>query len=107
LKKFIAEGKLSTIRTALWNEFHDRRKTSAQIMNFAKVTAKQVPGLWEPYEEKAFAREMIMDKSKWTPDYFDSQTTYLRTNFSKKRFSHLARVRQYLRDAKEDGFAPT
>ena len=52
--------------------------------------------LFEPYSEKAFAREMEMDESKWTDDYFDSQVTYFKTNFSKKRWDHLVKLRDYL-----------
>lgn len=73
-------------------EFSDTDKTGSQIRGFADKAAKQVKDLWMPFEEKAFARELETDKSKWDEKYFDTQVVYLKTNFSKKRFDHLIAV---------------
>ena len=63
----------------------------------ARATAKEVKDLWMPYEEKSFARELETDKSKWNSEYFHLQEVYLKTNFSQKRFEHLADVHDYIR----------
>ena len=94
--KYIEGGDLLTIRTALRIEFNDKRLTGADLHKAEEAVHKQVPGLWEPYEEKAFARGFETDVEKWTHDYFGDQVVYLKTNFSKKRWDHLVKVRDYL-----------
>lgn len=96
LRKFINEGKLSEIRTALRLEFNNKKNTYEGIMSAVRVTKKEVPELFVPYEEKSFARELNMNESDWTEDYFDLQITYLKTNFSEKRFKHCAQVAQHV-----------
>lgn len=109
LDKFIAEMKsgksdLSHVRTALRLEFNHHETTSSQIRSMAKKTEGVVKDLWEPYEEKSFAREMVSDKDKWDEDYFDSQVVYLKTNFSRKRFDHLLAVKDKLHTDGVKGF---
>lgn len=70
--------------------------SASKLQEMAKKTAAAVKGLWEPHEEKAFARGFETDKSKWDQKYFDSQEVYLDTNFSRKRFDHLAEVLDHL-----------
>lgn len=96
IANFIEEGNLNQIRTALRLIFNSKSTTFEGAMNAAKVTAKAVPELWERYEEKAFAREMNKDEEAWTEDYFDMQVVYLKTNFSKERFTHCANVAMHL-----------
>lgn len=89
------------IRTALWIEFNNPKITAAELHKACKETASVVKDLWEPYAEKAFAREISNSKSEWTHDYWGMQLVYLKTNFSEKRFDHLIEVRQYLMDKNE------
>lgn len=96
LLDFITMGDLPSIRTALRLELNDKRNTSDDLRRFAEYTEKQVPRLFVSYEEKAYAREINEDKTDWVMKYLDIQVTYLKTNFSKKRWSHLIEVRDYL-----------
>lgn len=94
--KFIGEGDVLTIRTALRLELNDKRITSADLHKYERAVLKHVKDLFEPYEEKSFAREMEGDTSKWTDSYFDNQVVYFKTNYSKKRWDHLVKVRDHL-----------
>lgn len=78
-------------------EFNNSKLSGADIKATARAAAKQVKDLWQPYEEKSFARELETDKSKWNEDYFHLQEVYLKTNFSEKRFNHLVEVHDYLK----------
>src|SRR5690606_10044044 len=70
-------------------------------------TKGNVPGIFEAVAEGAFARELVSDQNQWTEDYYDLQVTYLKTNFSEKRFLHLIQVRELLRNNAVEGFAST
>lgn len=63
-----------------------------------------MPGLFEEFAVKAFAREMETEKNLWTSKYYDGQIVYLKTNFSEKRLRHLIDVREVLRTQEVDGF---
>jgi len=106
LKKFVDEGDLRTIRTALRLELNDNRINRQDLRSALAWVKASVPELCVPYEEKAFAREMDLDRSHWVMDYYDNQTVYLKTNFSEERFLHLVEVREHLRQLGVDGFAP-
>ncbi|MGN9460793.1 hypothetical protein ACTMQT_12060 [Pseudomonas syringae pv. aptata] len=106
LKKFVDEGDLLTTRTALRLELNDRALDGADLRGALAWAKEAVRGIFEPFSEGAFARELISDQSKWTEDYFDLQVTYLKTNFSEKRFLHLIDVREQLRDSAVESFAP-
>lgn len=106
LKKFVAQGDMLTIRTALRIEFNDNRLDDHQLYAAVNWMKEQVTGIFESYSEKAFARGIESDSSQWTSEYFGNQVVYLKTNFSEKRFLHLIEVRQLLRERGEKDFAP-
>nr|WP_314615035.1 hypothetical protein [uncultured Pseudomonas sp.] len=106
LKKFVDEGELLTLRTALRMELDDSRLTAGELRAALSWTSAQVPGLLEAYSEKSFARGMEADRSLWTSDYYELQVVYLKTNYSKERFLHLIEVRELLRQQGVAGFAP-
>ncbi|CAE6824592.1 hypothetical protein [Paraburkholderia domus] len=106
LKKFVDEGDLLTVQTALRLELNNNRLSRQDLQNASAWTKGQAPNLFEPYAEKAFARAIDPDQSQWLPAYYDNQTVYLKTNFSEKRFLHLVEVREHLRQLGVEGFAP-
>ncbi|MGE8062516.1 hypothetical protein [Pseudomonas sp. NPDC089547] len=106
LKKFVGEGELLTIRTALRMELDDNRLTAAELRAALAWASSQVPGLLEAYSEKSFAREMEADQKLWTSEYYELQVVYLKTNYAKERFLHLIEVREVLRQQGVEGFAP-
>ncbi|MBE8598895.1 hypothetical protein [Pseudomonas cyclaminis] len=107
LKQFVDEGDLLTIRTALRLELNDRRLDGAELHAALAWIKGSVPGVFEAISEGAFAREPLADLNQWTEDYYDLQVTYLKTNFSEKRFLHLIDVREHLRNGAVEGFAST
>ena len=107
LKKFVDEGDLLTIRTALRLELNDRRLDGAELHGALAWAKDNVPGIFEVFSEGAFARELLSVQNQWTEDYYDLQVTYLKTNFSEKRFLHLIEVRELLRNSAVEGFAST
>lgn len=104
LKKFVTEGDLLTIRTALRVELDDHRISTDALHTSLAWVKKQVPGLWESYIEKAFARAIELDHHHWTSDYYYGQIAYLKANFSEKRYLHLIEVRDLLRERGTEGF---
>jgi hypothetical protein len=106
LKNFLAQGDMLTIRTALRLEFNDRSIDGPELLGALEWAKCAIPGIFEPFTEGVFARELATNPSLWTEDYFDLQVTYLKTNFSEKRFLHLIEVRQQLRDNAVESFAP-
>jgi hypothetical protein len=97
LKKFVSEGDVAAIRMALTVEMEDCRR-DVRSMRAALAWAKsRVPGLCEPYAEKAFARAIERDRQQWTEDYYGTQAVFLDTNFSEERYLHLVDVREHLR----------
>lgn len=106
LKKFVEEGELLTIRTALRMELDDNRLTAAELRAALAWASNRVPRLLEAYSEKSFAREMEADQKLWTSEYYELQVVYLKTNYAKERFLHLIEVRELLRQQGVEGFAP-
>jgi hypothetical protein len=97
LRKFVNEGDVAAIRMALTVELEDSRR-DVRSMRAALAWAKsRVPGLCEPYAEKAFARGIERDRQQWTEDYYGTQAVFLDTNFSEERYLHLVDVREHLR----------
>lgn len=105
LKRFVGEGDLLTIRTALQIEFNNNRMNGQSLRDAGDWVKGEVPDLFEPYTEKAFARAIDPDSSHWQTSYYDNQTVYLQTNFSEERFLHLVEVREHLRQRGVEGFA--
>jgi hypothetical protein len=106
LKRFVGEGDLLTIRTALRLELNDLRLDGAELRAALEWIKDTIPKIFETFSVGAFAREFGTDCSQWTPDYYGLQVTYLKTNFSEKRFLHLIEVREQLRNSAAEGFAP-
>lgn len=106
LKKFVAQGDLLTIRTALRLELNDNRLSSQALRAALAWTIANTPGLCEAFSEKAFARGLNTDRTQWTAEYYGDQVVYLKTNFAQERFEHLIEVREHLRGLKIEGFEP-
>jgi hypothetical protein len=107
LKKFVEDGDLLTTRTALRLELNDRRLDGAELRAALGWIKGCVSGIFEVFSEGAFARELVSDQNKWTEHYYDLQVTYLKTNFSEKRFLHLIDVREHLRSSAVEDFTST
>lgn len=98
IEKFVKSNSIPHIRTALRLELGRRMSSSKDLYGAMDWVEKHRSDLFDEYEEKSFARGIETDKKKWTVDYYDTQMAYLKTNFSKKRFSHLISVREFLYD---------
>jgi hypothetical protein len=97
LRKFVEEGDVATVQMALIVELENSR-LDARALRSAMAWAKaRVPGLFEPYTEKAFARGLDLDRAQWTQEYYGTQVVFLDTNFSEERFQHVIEVREYMR----------
>ena len=55
--------------------------------------SRSMPGLYDQHNGK----ELILDKSKWTDDYMNSQMVQVVHNFSHERLDHLKSVVRHLR----------
>lgn len=106
IQKFITEGDLHTIRTALRMELNDNRLSQSDLYATTNWIESKVPNLFDEHQEKSFAHGQESDQQFWTSQYYDGQTVYLNTNYSKKRFLHLIEVREYLRQQGVEGFEP-
>nr|WP_019367514.1 hypothetical protein [Pseudomonas luteola] len=105
LQKFVAEGDLLTIRTALRMELNDNSLNSTDLRAALAWTKSKVAELLDAYSEKSFARGMESDRKLWTSQYYDLQLVYLKANFAEERFLHLVEVRNHLRQQGVEGFA--
>lgn len=101
LRKFVENGELITIRTALRLMFNDTELSSDDIVDAKRWTMTKVDGLFDPFVIKAFARDIDLNKSAWTEDYYGDQIVYLKTNYAEKRFDHIVKVREYLMERGE------
>ena len=97
---------MELIRIMLNLELNNNRLTSADLRNAVKWTEAKVPDLFVPYWEGEFAREMTDDSAKWNMEYYNLQDVYLTTNYSKKRFMHRVKVRDFFRERGDEMFAP-
>jgi len=104
LQKFVAEGDLLTIRTALRMELNDNSLTGADLRAALDWSRANVLDLFEAYSEKAFARGMESDHKLWNSQYYESQVVFLKTNFCEERLQHLIEVRDLLRQQGVEGF---
>ena len=107
LRKFVEEGDLETVRMALNVALEDSRQDASSLRAVLEWTRSQLPGLCEPYTEKAFARAIERDQQQWTRDYYNKQVVYLKTNFAEDRYLHLIDVREHLRQQGMPKPAPT
>ncbi|WP_237140981.1 hypothetical protein [Pseudomonas putida] len=106
LAKFVDEGDLLTIRTALRMELDDNRLTAADLQAALAWVSAKTSEVLESYSEQSFARGIEADSKLWTSQYYELQVVYLKKNFAKERFLHLIEVRELLRQQGVEGFAP-
>lgn len=106
LRRFIIQGDLHLIRTALALELNQNQLDRQDLHAAIQWTEAHVPALFLPYEVKAFAREIDTLAGHWSVDYYNDQTVSLNTNYSRERLLHLIEVREHLRQQGADGFVP-
>lgn len=106
LERFVKEGDMLPIRTALRLELNDNSLTAADLRGALVWAKNRVQGLFDSYAEQAFSREMDNSPNSWSSEYYDNQVVYIKTNFSEERFLHLIDVREYLREKRVEGFIP-
>lgn len=106
LDKFVERGDLPTVRTALQMELNNKSLETVALKASVQWTKERIPGLFEPFQEKAFARGMNTDSTQWEGDYFGTQVVYLTTNFSEERFQHLIEVREQNRRTQAPAATP-
>ncbi len=97
LAKFVEQNDLPKARTALQMELDNSNLDSAALRAATQWAKEHIPRLFEPFQEKAFARGINTDSAKWDGDYFRTQLVFLNTNFSEQRFHHLIEVREHNR----------
>ena len=98
--------KLSMAQTALMFEIYDASNNAEYLLNAGRWAEGKVPDIFEPYEVDMFNEAISENEQDWAPGYYYLQTEYLSANFSKERFLHVIKVRQYLRDRGTEGFLP-
>lgn len=99
-------GDVDRIRTALVLELADARLDQAYLHGAIGWVADVSQDTFVPYKEGRFMGPMKDDVSAWSVKYYDEQSTFLDSNFSRERFWHQTAVRQYLREKGVGGFAP-
>ncbi len=97
---------LSMARHTLRYEIYDAFNDEEYLLNAVHWVESKVPEVFKPYEVCQFYGAISENEQDWIPDYYDLQTEYLSLNFSKERFLHIVKVRQYLRDRGVEGFLP-
>ena len=100
------ESDPSQAQIALRFELYDINKSSNYLKDAIKWAESRAPQLFSAYETSAFKKVISHNEKDWSADYFDIQTEYLSSNFSKERYLHLIDVREYLRVKKVEGFVP-
>ncbi|MGL5947662.1 MAG: hypothetical protein ACRCYV_01145 [Aeromonas sp.] len=105
MQKFMAEGDLQTIRTALRMELNNNRIPTEQLQLTFEWANTKYPELCEEYTVNAFAKNIDVSRVNWTTQYYDDQVIYLKSNYAKERYAHLVEVRAVLRMQSIDGFA--
>lgn len=104
LEKFVEQKDLLLARTALRMELNDNRLRNEDLGAAVEWAKSRIDCLFEDYEEGAFARSPEENRKAWTPEYYDMQMIYLKTNFSERRFLHMIAVREFLREQQAPGF---
>lgn len=104
LQKFVLEGDLPNIRTALRMELYNNRLSTFDLKETISWAKSRAPKIFEAFAEKSFSRGLEADRKNWTSEYFESQIIYLKTNFSEERFLHLIEVRELLSQQGVEGF---
>ena len=97
---------LMLARHALRFEIYDASNATEYLLNAVEWAEVKVPDIFEPYKVCMFNEAISENEQDWVSGYYDLQTEYLSGNFSKERFLHVIKVRQYLRDKGTEGFLP-
>lgn len=97
---------ISMARHAMRYEIYDASNDAEYLLNAAQWAEEKVPEIFKPYEVCMFNEAISENEQDWVSGYYDLQTEYLSGNFSKERFLHVIKVRQYLRDKGAEGFLP-
>ena len=97
---------LMLARHALRFEIYDASNATEYLLNAVEWAEVKVPDIFEPYKVCMFNEAISEDEQDWVPDYYSLQIAFLGGNFSKERFLHVIKVRQYLRDKGFEEFLP-
>jgi hypothetical protein len=92
-------------RIALRFEIYDFSNNVDYLTNAVGWAESKDADIFLPHEVSPFYEDILENETEWNPRYFDINTEYLGKNFSKKRYLHLIKVRQYLSDKGVEGFA--
>lgn len=93
------------MRSALIVTLDDARVSPDELTEILAIVEKAAPAdFYLEYEETTLAGKMNQTQSEWDADYFDLQSSYTNTNFSKERVHHLVKVRNYLMEKGVKGF---
>lgn len=92
-------------RIALRFEIYDFSNNFDYLMNAVDWAESKDANIFLPHEVSPFYKDVLENEIEWNPRYFDINTEYLGKNFSKERYLHLIKVRQYLCDKGVEGFA--
>lgn len=107
LKNASEKNDLILFRVTLRLELNNNRLNADDLRSVLAWAKREAPGLFLPYEENAFAREMNeAEPEAWTIEYYEAQTVFLETNYAEERFLHLIEVREKLRKERAEGFVP-
>lgn len=104
LAKMVQQGNPSLVRSALINELENNRLEETEISRALEWAAAKIADVFVPYEEHSLAGKMNQVPASWDADYYDLQTSYINSNFSRQRFEHLITVRNTLRQRGVKGF---
>ncbi|QBZ70610.1 Zn-ribbon domain containing protein [Edwardsiella phage pEt-SU] len=99
----IESGSNNRIKSAIQAEIEDSRKSPEEINEIIALLEKDMPDVFDPYEESTLAKELA-PKSEWSGKTYELQSAYYMMNGSKKRLHHLRDIRNYLHENKIDGF---
>lgn len=97
---------LMLARNALRFEIYDASNGAEYLLNAVRWAEMKVQDIFEPFEVCMFNEPISENEQDWVPDYYNLQIAFLGGNFSKERFLHVIKVRQYLRDKGFEEFLP-
>lgn len=100
------ESNLLKAQIALRFGLYDISRDTKYLKDAVKWAESKSNKIFTNYQVGTFHKAISNNPQEWNSDYFDIQTEYLSTNFSKERYLHLIEVRQYLRDKGVEGFVP-
>lgn len=93
LRKNFKDKDETSVKSTLINLLRNDLVRSTSLKNYASISSKNFPSLFDVNEEDLNIKTSYKD---WTPDYFSSQIQALENNFSMERFDHLLKVKNHL-----------